>query len=53
VLQGRLFGMGQSKANQLSLSRFMVYCASDERRHHVWPLYDSPMRSPARRSSWT
>src|SRR5712691_11345099 len=25
VMHGRLLGMGQSKANQLSLSRFMVY----------------------------
>ena len=28
VVQGRLFGMRQSKANQLSLSRFVAYCAS-------------------------
>src|SRR6266496_14866 len=28
VVQGRLFGMVQSKAKQLRLSRFMVYCVS-------------------------
>ena len=37
VVQGRLFGMGQSKANQLRLSRFMVYCASHHRRHPPCP----------------
>ena len=37
---------------QLSLSRFMVYCASHERRHHIWPVYGSPMCRLAPRSSW-
>src|SRR5712691_11827807 len=32
---------------QLSLSRFMVYCASTERRHYAWPVYSSPTCSPA------
>ena len=30
----------------------MVYCASHERRHPVWPVYGSPTYSPAPRSSW-
>jgi transposase len=36
----------------LSLSRFMIYCASHERRRHVWPVYGLPMCSPAPQSSW-
>jgi hypothetical protein len=36
----------------LSLSRFMVYCASHERRHHVWPVSGSAMCRPAPPSSW-
>jgi hypothetical protein len=52
VVQGRLFGMGQSKANQLRLSRFMVYCASHHRRYHSWHIYSSPACRTARRSSW-
>jgi len=37
---------------ELSLSRFMVYCASNERRHHVWPVYGSPTCRLAPQSSW-
>jgi len=36
---------------QLRLSRFMIYCASHERRHPLWPVYGSPICSPARQSS--
>ena len=36
----------------LRLSRFMVYWATLDRRHHLWPMYSSPLYSPARRSSW-
>ena len=36
VVQGRLFGMGQSKANQLSLSRFIVNNASEARSPPRW-----------------
>src|SRR5712691_8144644 len=48
--------IGQTKAkkilsvavyNHLRLSRFMIYCASHERRHHKWPLYGLPICSPA------
>jgi predicted ATPase len=30
----------------------MVYWASHERRHHVWPVFGSPMCSHVLRSSW-
>ena len=30
----------------------MVYWASHERRHPVWPVYGSPMCRPAPPSSW-
>jgi len=30
----------------------MVYWASPERRHHVWPVYDASMCRPVPRSSW-
>ena len=39
-------------AMHVRLSRFMVYCASHERRHLSWRIYGSPMCSLARRSSW-
>src|SRR5215831_19293675 len=35
---------------QLRLSRFMIYWASHERRHHRWPVCGLPMYSPAPRS---
>jgi hypothetical protein len=36
----------------LSLSRFMVYCASHNRRHHPWLIYGSLTCRIAPRSSW-
>jgi hypothetical protein len=39
-------------AIHLRLSRFMVYCASPQRRQHSWHMYSSPTCSSARRSSW-
>jgi transposase len=36
----------------LSLSRFMIYYASNERRSHTWPVYDLPMCSLVLRSFW-
>src|SRR5712691_640213 len=39
-------------ADKLRLSRFMIYCASYERRHHKWPVYGLPICSPIPRSSW-
>src|SRR5215217_1236421 len=36
----------------LRLSRFVVYCASSERRHPLWPVYGLPICSPVPRSSW-
>jgi hypothetical protein len=36
----------------LSLSRFMVYCASYNRRHPPWRIYSSPTCRPAPQSSW-
>jgi DNA polymerase V len=36
----------------LSLSRFMIYCASHERRHPRWLVYGSLICSLAPRSSW-
>jgi hypothetical protein len=38
--------------SQLSLSRFMVYDASHERRPHRWPVYGSPTCRPAQQRSW-
>jgi acyl carrier protein len=37
---------------RLSLSRFMIYCASHERRPPLWLVYGAPMCSPAPQSSW-
>ena len=37
---------------QLRLSRFMIYCASDTRRHHVWHMYSSRTCRTAPRNSW-
>src|SRR6266446_5108106 len=42
----------EMKPVHLRLSRFMLYCASHERRHHEWPVYGLLICSPARRSSW-
>ena len=36
VVQGRLFGMGQSKANQLSLSRLGCTCIQDLANRALW-----------------
>ena len=36
----------------LRLSRFMVYCASHQRRHHAWHMYSSPTCRTVRQSSW-
>src|SRR2546427_1209816 len=37
-----LYLFGWLGLGQLRLSRFMVYCVSNTRRHHVWPVYGSP-----------
>ena len=37
---------------QISLSRFMVYYASMQRRYPLWLVYGSPICRPAPRSSW-
>src|SRR2546426_832409 len=37
---------------QLSLSRFMVYCASPNRRHYSWRISSSPTCRIAPQSSW-
>jgi hypothetical protein len=44
--------VSMSASVQVSLSRFMVCCASHERRHHVWPIYGSPTCRSAPWSSW-
>src|SRR6266581_1722647 len=39
-------------AIHLRLSRFMIYCASHERRHHPWRIYSSATCKIAPQSSW-
>ena len=40
------------RITQVSLSRFMICCVSNKRRHHEWPVYGLPTCRSAPRSSW-
>jgi integrase/recombinase XerD len=52
MLSPRLLALLRQYWQQLSLSRFMVYCASHNRRHHPWLIYGSLTCRIAPRSSW-
>jgi hypothetical protein len=46
-------GMGRLRlASIVYFIPIMVYWSFHERRHHVWPVYSSPMCRPAPQSSW-
>src|SRR5712692_4138483 len=47
---GMAFSLAPTLFLQISLSRFMVYCVSNKRRHHAWPVYGSPTCRSAPRS---
>jgi hypothetical protein len=40
-------GRKKTTPSKIEFISIMVYCASHERRHHPWPVYGSPMYSPA------
>src|SRR6266852_5960125 len=52
VSRPEMYRMALVFMDQLRLSRFMIYCASDTRRHHVWHMYSSRTCRTAPRSSW-